>query len=103
MNALERAPRLLDERLGVLEKRIREGDETAWPEYLTTVQALTAAIAAAAPGAGGELLTTAQMAARLQISTKALLRRAKKGQLEPIRLGQRGRGALRWNLSEVVR
>ena len=49
-----------------------------------------------APGAGGELLTTAQMAARLQIAPKTLLRRAKKGQLEPIRLGQRGRGALRW-------
>jgi hypothetical protein len=36
------------------------------------------------------------MAARLQIAPKTLLRRAKKGQAEPIRLGQRGRGALRW-------
>jgi hypothetical protein len=36
------------------------------------------------------------MADRLQISTKTLLNRAKKGQLEPVRLGQRGRAALRW-------
>jgi hypothetical protein len=96
VNALARAPRLLDERLDVLEKRIREGDEAAWDPYLQTVQTLTAALAHTAPGAGGEFLTTAQMAARLQIAPKTLLRRAKKGQAEPIRLGQRGRGALRW-------
>jgi hypothetical protein len=49
-----------------------------------------------APGAGGELLTTRQMAARLQLSPRTLLRRAKAGKAEPIRFGERGRGAVRW-------
>jgi hypothetical protein len=94
LSLLVRAAPLLEKRLGDLEGRIRDGDESCWPEYLATVQALAAALAHTAPGAGGALLTTAQMAARLQISPKALLRRKK--ELEPIRLGKRGRAALRW-------
>ena len=49
-----------------------------------------------APEVTGRLLTTAELAARLQLSPKTVRRRAKAGQLTPIRFGGRGRGALRW-------
>jgi hypothetical protein len=104
MNALSRAPRLLDERLGVLEARLRGGDESAWSEYLSTVLALTAALGHAAPGAGGRLITTRELGQVLGLSPKAILKRRKAGAIGgAVQLGQRGRGAIRWNLSEAVR
>lgn len=94
--ALARAERRLVERLEQLETKLTAGDETVWTEYAHLAAALAALAPATAPGAGGELLTTRQLAERLQVHPKTVLRRAKAGQIEPVRMGQRGRGALRW-------
>jgi hypothetical protein len=103
MGALERAPRLLDERLGVLEARLHGGDETAWSEYLQVVVALTAVLAHAAPGAGGRLVTTKELGTLLGLSPKAILKRRKAGAIGgAVQLGQRGRGALRWDIGAAV-
>jgi hypothetical protein len=96
LSPLARAPALLETRLAELEARIRGGEETAWPAYLETVRALSEVLARTAPGADGQWLTTAQLAARLQISTRTIRRRMKAGALEPVRLAKRGRAALRW-------
>ena len=104
MNALSRVPRLLEQRLESLEARIRGGDEGAWGEYVATAQALVAVLSDAAPGAGGRLLTTAELAKLLNVSPKVVLRRRKSGELAgAIQLGKRGRGALRWDPSRAVR
>jgi predicted site-specific integrase-resolvase len=52
------------------------------------------------PGAGGELLTTAQMAERLGIKPKTLLRHKSNGAVRPAL--QRGK-LIRWKGDEVVR
>jgi hypothetical protein len=101
--ALGRAQRRLLERLEQLEERIADEHEDAWPEYRDLATALAAVAAQLAPGARGELLTTEQMAARLGISSKTLLRRRARGQVKaPVQLGQRGRAALRWRGDEVA-
>lgn len=104
MNAFSRAPRLLEERLGVLEARLRGGDEIAWAEYIQVAQALAAVLAHAAPGAGGKLLTTRELGQVLGLSPKAILRRRKAGSIGgAVQLGQRGRGALRWDVGQAMR
>lgn len=104
MDALQRAPRLLEERLAVLEGRIRAGDEEAWPDYLAAVQALAAALAQTAPGAGGRLVTTRELGTLLGLSPKSILKRRKAGAIGgAVQLGQRGRGALRWDIGQAVR
>jgi hypothetical protein len=101
---LERAARRLGDRLAELEDRLQQGDTDAWTPYLDTAQALATVLPAIAPGARGELLTTEQMAARLNIAPKTLLRRRARGQVKPaLQLGQRGRAALRWRGDEVAR
>lgn len=95
--ALQRAQGQLLARLAELEARLAAGDEAAWAPYLATATALATIGPALAPGAGGQLLTTQELAERLQLSPRTVRRRAKAGQLEPVRLGKRGRGALRWN------
>ena len=101
--ALTRALPLLEARLVELEARVRQGEEAAWEPYLASLTALLTVTARTMPGAAGELLTTAQMAARVGISPKTLLRRKKAGQVKPIQLGQRGRAAIRWRGDEVAR
>ncbi len=110
MNAIQRAPRLLDERLGVLEARLRSGDDTAWSEYLQVVLALTAALAHIAPGAGGKLVSTKELGQLMGLSSKTLLRRKAKGQIQgAVQLeggtavkGKHG-SALRWDVGAAVR
>jgi excisionase family DNA binding protein len=93
--ALRRAEACLVERLAHLEAQVAAGNEASWSAYCST--ATLAAIAPVTqPGASGELLTTEQMADRLQLSPRTVRRRAQAGKLEPIRMGARGRGALRW-------
>jgi hypothetical protein len=81
--ALVRAARLLAARLEALEQRIREGDESAWPDFLTTVQASVELEARLTPGSHDELITTRELAARLSVSPKTILRRKKTGALTP--------------------
>jgi hypothetical protein len=83
-------------RLRQLGVKLDGGDESGWIEYAQLAAALAEIVPQTRPGAGGEYLTTEQLAERLQISTKTLRRRAKDGQVEPLRLGKRGSGALRW-------
>ena len=101
---LTRAARLLADRLVMLEDRLQQGDEATWSVYVATVMALTSALPHLAPGARGELLTTAEMAARLQVSPRTLLRRKARGQVTPaLQLGRRGRAAIRWAGDEAHR
>jgi hypothetical protein len=76
-----------------LEARLRAGEEAAWPDYLAALDVLLRVLAETLPGAHGELLTTAELGARLGWSEKTIRRRWKKGQLTPA--FQEGK-ALRW-------
>ena len=99
---LKDACELLASRLQHLEERIRSADETAWPLFLDTAKVLAALLANVAPGSQGELLTTAQMAERLGISSKTLLKRKARGEIRPaLTLGARGRAAIRWKGDET--
>ncbi len=101
---LEKAARLLSERLGALEDRLQAEDAAAWKEYAEVAAALAAVLPALAPERRGGLLTTAEMAQRLGISPKTLLRRKANGELTPaLQLGRRGRAALRWRGDEAGR
>jgi hypothetical protein len=86
----------LVERLRQLGVKLAGGDESGWVEYAHLAAALEAIAPQTLPGAGGEMLTTKQMASRLGINPRTLLRRAKRGEVSPVRLGQRGRAAVRW-------
>ncbi len=98
--ALQRAASRLVERLTDLEQRVVQGDETAWPAYLEAVNTL----AILAPQLAAEhrrvFLTTAEMAERLQISPKTLLKRKARGELRPAL--QRGK-LIRWRGDEPIR
>jgi excisionase family DNA binding protein len=91
---LSHALRMLGDHLAHLRARIEGGDVTAWPEYRET--ALTLGQLTALDPVGMPLLTTAQLAERMQCSTRTIRRKLKNGDLQPTRLGQRGRVALRW-------
>jgi len=94
--ALSRAQLLLVERLGQLEPLLAAGDELAWGRYVESAQALAAIAPQTEPGAGGRLMTTKELASHLNVTPKTVLRRAKRGALQPVRMGKRGPGALRW-------
>jgi hypothetical protein len=97
VQTLKRSCVLLLGRVVVLEKRVQDGDETAWPRYLESLTTLSALLPHLQPGAGGELLTTKQMAERLGVSTKTLLKKRNNGGPKPeYQLGERGRAAMRW-------
>ncbi len=95
--ALGKAERLLSQRLGQLEERLQAGDEGAWSEFLQVVSTLATLLPSLAPERGGPMLSTAQMAGRMGISPKTLLRHKKNGKIEPTL--QKGR-LIRWNGSE---
>jgi hypothetical protein len=96
---LGRAIRLLEDRAIVLEARIRTGDETAWPEYRETVGALATVFERMAPGRRGEFLTTREMAERLGVSPKTLLKHKARGTVRPAI--QRGK-LIRWHGDEPL-
>jgi hypothetical protein len=97
VQTLKRSCVLLLGRVVVLEKRVQDGDETAWPRYLESLSALSKVLPHLQPGSAGELLTTKQMAERLGVSTKTLLKKRNNGGPKPeYQLGERGRAAMRW-------
>jgi hypothetical protein len=98
--ALDRAARLLVDRLAQLEERLQEGREEAWGPFCEAVQTLCIALDHVTPGKRGELLTTAQMAERLALAPKTLLRRAARGEIRPAL--KRGK-LIRWSGSEAAR
>ncbi len=75
-----------------MEAALDGGDEAAWSQYLSTVGALTATLTQLGPR-GGDLLTTAEMAARMGISAKTLLKHKARGIVRPAL--QRGK-LIRW-------
>jgi hypothetical protein len=97
--SLDRAIPLLSRRLQQLEDRIRGGkNETLWREYLETIRTLVAVLGR---GEGGqEMLTTRQMAERLGVSPKTLLRHKAAGAVRPA--VQSGK-LIRWRGDEVPR
>jgi excisionase family DNA binding protein len=94
--ALAHAERRLVCRLEALGARLDDGDVSAWADYMEAARALAAIAPLTTPEARGALLTTQQLADRLQVSTRTVRRRAKRGELQPVRMGERGRAALRW-------
>jgi excisionase family DNA binding protein len=90
-----RAAGRLVARLQSLEERLDAGEDV-WTVYAETVRTLAAVAPLTTPEARGALLTTKQLAERLQVSTRTVRRRAKSGELQPVRMGERGRAALRW-------
>ena len=94
--ALTRAQLRLVERLEQLEERVAGGDEAAWRSYCEAAGALAHILPSLAPENGGPLLTTKEMAARLNVSPKTLLRRRARGKINAVQLAKRGPGALRW-------
>lgn len=104
MNALARSAAILETKLGLLERRLRDCDETALSDYCLVARTLAAVIAHTAPGAGGKLVSTRELGELMGLSPKTILRRKAKGQIQgAVQLGRRGRAAVRWNLSEATR
>src|SRR4030095_3086391 len=90
---LEHAAAKLCARLGALEDRL-DAEPEIWPEYAQLAAAIAAILPALRPEARG-LMTTSQLAERLGVSPKTVLRRRKAGALTPaVELGKRGRAAL---------
>ncbi len=100
ISVLERGAVLLVARAGELEERVRQGEETLWSEYRETLNTLTKVLDHAAPDRRGEFLTTKEMAQRLNISPKTLLKHKKKGEIRPVL--QRGK-LIRWRGDEAAR
>ncbi len=95
---IDKAARLLAERLDVLEKRVQDGDEEAWTPYQEVVKTLTALLPHLGPERGA-MLTTAEMAARLGVAPKTLLRHKAQRRITPaIAEGK----LLRWRGNEVL-
>lgn len=89
------AERRLVARCLTLAERLDAGEESAWPEYTTTVAALTALT----PAERRPLETTKELAARLNVTPRTARKLSKDGKLhqaEAVRLGKRGTAAIRW-------
>jgi excisionase family DNA binding protein len=100
---LRRAEPLIVGRMEELEPRLSQDDSAAWLEYGQLAANLAAIVVQTAPGAGGRLMTTAEMAAALGVTSKTVLRKRKDGELTAIQLGKRGRAALRWKIDAAAR
>jgi hypothetical protein len=93
--ALVRAAARFVEKIEKLEPELDNPE--AWREYCQTVAVLAAIVREIRPESTGELLTTAQMAGRLGIAPKTLLRHKASGKITPAKvLGKRGKAAFRW-------
>jgi excisionase family DNA binding protein len=101
--ALRHAQARIIEQLEQLEPRLAECDLAAWVQYAQLAAALAAIVRETAPGAGGRLLSTAELADALGVSPKTILRKRRSGELTAIELGRRGRSALRWQGDQVAR
>jgi hypothetical protein len=96
---LERAAVRLQARVALLEQRLDDGADV-WAAYADAVEALAVVADRTAPGRRGELLTTAEMAARLGVASKTLLKHKARGQVRPAL--QAGK-LIRWRGDEAAR
>jgi hypothetical protein len=69
-----------------------DADEDVWPAYCTAVSTLKGLVGEART----PLLTTQEVAAKFQVSSRTVRAKARRLGLEAVRLGERGRGAIRW-------
>ncbi len=88
---------MLTNRLELLQNRLQAGEEGLWIEVCEVVRTLTQLRTALLPEHGGPMLTTAQMASRLGVSPKTLLKHKKNGKIRPTE--QQGK-LLRWSGQE---
>jgi len=95
---LERSARIIIARIAELEAHLQDGIEAPWGPYFEAVKALAAVIPNLAPERRGALLTTAEMAERLSLSPKTLLKRKARGEIRPTI--QRGK-LIRWRGDEA--
>jgi hypothetical protein len=95
--ALGKAEPLLVKRLEQLKERLQGGDEGAWTEFLEVLKVLAAILPNLRPEAGGPMLTTQEMASRLGVASKTLLRHKAEGRIRPA--VERGK-LLRWSGQE---
>src|SRR6058998_635679 len=93
--ALDRAGRRVLARLQALEVRLEAGDDSAWEDYLTTIQALLVITRERRPG---QLLTTKELAQRLGVNERTVRRHRQLGALTPALA--RGR-VIRWAADSV--
>jgi hypothetical protein len=95
---LDRSVRRVAARLSELEARVGTGEESAWPQFLEAAKVLALLLPALAPERHGALLTTAEMAERLGVTPKTLLKHKAHGAIRP--RVQRGK-LIRWGGDEV--
>lgn len=95
---LDHAAALLASRVHELSARARSGDEAAWSGLCEAVAALAAALRVTPPEAP-VLLTTEQMARRLGVSPKTLLKHKSRGAVRPAL--QKGK-LIRWRGTEPL-
>jgi hypothetical protein len=101
---LNKAIQRIEQRVLELDKLLDAGDHdrASWEEYLQLVSVLAQLAMMTRPEASGRLLTTGELAYKLGVSPRTVLRRRKRGQLTPaVELGKRGRAALRWSGTEA--
>ena len=99
--ALDRCTRRLLGRLEALEVQLDAGDDV-WVAYATIGASLAAVAAQARPGANGEHVTTQDLADKLGVHPKTVLRWKGEGRITPaLELGARGRSAIKWRADQV--
>jgi hypothetical protein len=89
----------LADRVEALESRLGQGDDAAWQEYVEAVKVLLLAVSSLTPERHGAYLTTAQMADRLNLSPKTLLKHKASGRIRPA--VQHGK-LIRWKGNEEI-
>lgn len=95
---LQHGEKLLVKRAGELRARL-EAEPALWPDYMDAVRTLAAIAPAVAPEASGRLLRTEEMAERLGMSAKTLLRHKTSGKITPA--VSRGK-CIRWTGRETL-
>jgi hypothetical protein len=96
---LERAARVLLARCEQLTAQAEAGDAGALAELLTIVGPLAALLPQLEPEARGALLTTRELAERLGVEPKTVLRRRARGELRPALASGR---LIRWRASDAL-
>src|SRR5262249_6144062 len=91
---LQAAAHRLATRALILAGHLDAGDESDWAGYISLISVLTLIVGAVEPERRGQALTTEEMAARLGITSKSLLRMTGEKRITPnIRAGR----FLRWS------
>jgi len=80
--ALQQGEKLLLERAEQLRPRLQT-EPGLWGEYCEVLKSLAAIAPATAPEASGALLTTAELAGRLGLTPKTILKHKKAGRIRP--------------------